>query len=77
MILLAAGHSVTNAATASGYSNVSAYITAFREAFGVTPAAYCRLRGGRRRRRICDVRPLRSGPPCPPAVDQGRSQGRH
>jgi AraC-like DNA-binding protein len=47
MILLAAGHSVTDAATASGYSNVSAYIAAFREAFGVTPAAYCRLTGGR------------------------------
>lgn len=42
MILLAAGHSVTAAATASGYSNVSAYITAFRDAFGVTPAAYSR-----------------------------------
>ena len=38
MILLTAGHSVTAAAIASGYSNVSAYIAAFRDAFGVTPA---------------------------------------
>jgi AraC-like DNA-binding protein len=42
MILLAAGHSVTATATASGYGNLSAYITAFRDAFGVTPAAYAR-----------------------------------
>jgi AraC-like DNA-binding protein len=42
MILLTAGHSVTAAAIASGYSNVSAYIAAFRDAFGVTPAGYGR-----------------------------------
>jgi len=42
MILLAAGHCVTATATASGYSNLSAYITAFRDAFGVAPAAYAR-----------------------------------
>jgi AraC-like DNA-binding protein len=40
MLLLAAGGTVTGAATASGYSNVSAFIAAFRDAFGVTPAAY-------------------------------------
>lgn len=42
MILLAAGHSVTTTAAASGYCNLSAYISAFRDAFGVTPAAYAR-----------------------------------
>jgi AraC-like DNA-binding protein len=40
MLLLAAGSTVTGAATASGYSNVSAFIAAFRDAFGVTPAVY-------------------------------------
>ncbi len=40
MLLLAAGGTVTGAATASGYGNVSAFIAAFRDAFGVTPAAY-------------------------------------
>jgi AraC-like DNA-binding protein len=40
MLLLAGGSSVTGAATASGYSNTSAFIAAFRDAFGVTPAAY-------------------------------------
>jgi AraC-like DNA-binding protein len=39
-LLLAGGGSVTGAATASGYSNTSAFIAAFRDAFGVTPAAY-------------------------------------
>jgi AraC-like DNA-binding protein len=39
-LLLAAGSTVTRAATASGYSNVSAFIAAFKDAFGVTPAAY-------------------------------------
>ncbi len=39
-LLLAEGSTVTSAATASGYSNVSAFIAAFRDAFGVTPAAY-------------------------------------
>jgi AraC-like DNA-binding protein len=40
MLLLAAGRTVTGAATASGYSNTSAFIAAFRDAFGITPAAY-------------------------------------
>ncbi|HVT67927.1 MAG TPA: AraC family transcriptional regulator [Trebonia sp.] len=40
MLLLAAGSSVTAAAAASGYGNTSAFIAAFRDAFGVTPAAY-------------------------------------
>jgi AraC-like DNA-binding protein len=39
-LLLAEGSTVTSAATASGYSNVSAFIAAFRDAFGVTPAVY-------------------------------------
>ena len=39
-LLLAEGCTVTSAATASGYSNVSAFIAAFRDAFGVTPAVY-------------------------------------
>jgi AraC-like DNA-binding protein len=39
-LLLAEGSSVTSAATGSGYSNVSAFIAAFRDAFGVTPAVY-------------------------------------
>jgi AraC-like DNA-binding protein len=40
MLLLAAESTVTEAAVASGYTNVSAFIAAFRDAFGVTPAAY-------------------------------------
>ena len=40
IILLAAGGTVTGAATASGYTNASAFIAAFRDAFGITPAAY-------------------------------------
>ena len=40
MLLLATGSTVTGAATASGYANTSAFIAAFRDAFGVTPAAY-------------------------------------
>jgi AraC-like DNA-binding protein len=40
MLLLAAGSTVTGAATTSGYSNVSAFIAAFRDAFGITPAVY-------------------------------------
>lgn len=40
MLLLAGGSSVTAAAIGSGYSNVSAFIAAFRDAFGVTPATY-------------------------------------
>jgi AraC-like DNA-binding protein len=39
-LLLAAGSTVTRAATVSGYSNTSAFIAAFRDAFGVTLAAY-------------------------------------
>jgi AraC-like DNA-binding protein len=39
-LLLAEGSTVTRAAAASGYGNVSAFIAAFRDAFGVTPAAY-------------------------------------
>jgi AraC-like DNA-binding protein len=40
LLLLAADSTVTEAATASGYGTVSAFIAAFRDAFGVTPAAY-------------------------------------
>jgi len=40
MLLLAADSTVTGTAIASGYSNVSAFIAAFRDAFGVTPTAY-------------------------------------
>ena len=39
-ILLAAGGTVTGAATASGYANAGAFIAAVRDAFGVTPAVY-------------------------------------
>lgn len=39
-LLLASGATVTAAATASGYGNTSAFIAAFRDAFGLTPAAY-------------------------------------
>lgn len=42
LIRLAAGESVTTAATACGYHNSSAYIEAFRLAFGVTPGRYAR-----------------------------------
>jgi AraC-like DNA-binding protein len=38
--LLAMGWSVTRTATACGYSNTSAFIEAFRLAFGLTPAQY-------------------------------------
>jgi AraC-like DNA-binding protein len=40
VLLLAAGSTVTGAAAASGYTNTSAFIAAFHDAFGVTPAAY-------------------------------------
>ena len=40
MLLLATGTTVTGAGTASGYTNTSAFIAAFRDAFGITPAAY-------------------------------------
>jgi AraC-like DNA-binding protein len=42
MLLLVTGSTVTGAATASGYTNTSAFIAAFQDAFGVTPAAYRR-----------------------------------
>lgn len=42
MLALAVGATVTEAADASGYGTISAYIAAFRDAFGVTPAAYRR-----------------------------------
>ena len=38
--LLATGSSVTTAATACGYSHTSAFIEAFRHAFGTTPGKY-------------------------------------
>ncbi|MBU9818460.1 helix-turn-helix transcriptional regulator [Rahnella sp. BCC 1045] len=38
--LLAAGQSVTNVALGSGYENVSAFITLFRQVFGMTPGRY-------------------------------------
>ncbi len=37
---LAAGHSVTTAALDCGYESLSAFVQAFREVFGVTPARY-------------------------------------
>jgi AraC-like DNA-binding protein len=37
---LATGSTVTGAGTASGYTNTSAFIAAFRDAFGITPATY-------------------------------------
>jgi AraC-like DNA-binding protein len=40
MLALAAGGTVTAASAASGYASTSAFIAAFRDAFGVTPAAY-------------------------------------
>lgn len=40
LMLLAAGQSVTSAATACGYANPSAFIEAFRHAFGVTPGRH-------------------------------------
>lgn len=40
MLLLAAGSTVTGAGTAGGYTNTSAFIAAFRDAFSITPAAY-------------------------------------
>jgi AraC-like DNA-binding protein len=38
--LVAAGSSITQAAAAAGYGSPSAYIAAFRKAFGTTPARY-------------------------------------
>jgi AraC-like DNA-binding protein len=40
LLVLAGDSTVTEAAIASGYTNVSAFIAAFRDAFGVTPASY-------------------------------------
>ena len=40
--LLEAGHSVTTTAIECGYDSTSAFIAAFREAFGVTPGAFVR-----------------------------------
>jgi AraC-like DNA-binding protein len=40
MLLLATGSTVTGAGTASGYTNTSAFIAAFRDAFGITPITY-------------------------------------
>lgn len=37
---LAAGHSVTGAALEAGYTSVSAFISAFRKTFGLTPGSY-------------------------------------
>jgi AraC-like DNA-binding protein len=42
MLQLAAGSTVTAAASAAGYGSISAFIAAFRDAFGVTPAAWSR-----------------------------------
>ncbi|MGW5365828.1 AraC family transcriptional regulator [Actinopolymorpha pittospori] len=42
LTLLATGQSVTTSAVTCGYRNPSAFIAAFREAFGTTPAAYQR-----------------------------------
>ncbi len=40
LVLLAAGTSVTSVATACGYSGPSAFIEAFRHAFGTTPGRF-------------------------------------
>ncbi|SHK99162.1 AraC family transcriptional regulator [Actinacidiphila paucisporea] len=42
LILLAAGTTVTTTATACGYAHTSAFIEAFRQAFGTTPGRYHR-----------------------------------
>ncbi|MDT3397459.1 helix-turn-helix transcriptional regulator [Streptomyces sp. B1866] len=49
LTLLASGASVTTAAAACGYSGPSAFIQAFRAAFGVTPGAYGRDGGDQAR----------------------------
>jgi AraC-like DNA-binding protein len=46
LTLLAGGEQVTTAALACGYRNPSAFIAAFRDAFGTTPARYGRGRPG-------------------------------
>lgn len=40
IVALTHGHTVTSAATLSGYQEPSAFIAAFRETFGTTPASY-------------------------------------
>ncbi|MFF5212983.1 AraC family transcriptional regulator [Streptosporangium sp. NPDC000396] len=45
LILLATGASVTNVATACGYAGPSAFIEAFRHAFGTTPGRFLAERG--------------------------------
>ncbi len=45
LALLAAGESVTSTATACGYANLSAFIEAFRHAFGTTPGRHRREAG--------------------------------
>ncbi|MFC3491688.1 helix-turn-helix transcriptional regulator [Glycomyces rhizosphaerae] len=42
LVLLAAGHQVTRIAGACGYASPSAFIGAFREAFGRTPGEFLR-----------------------------------
>jgi AraC-like DNA-binding protein len=42
LVLLAEGHQVTRIAGACGYASPSAFIGAFREAFGLTPGEYVR-----------------------------------
>lgn len=43
LVLLAGGSSVTSTALACGYQNPSAFIEAFRQAFGSTPGQYRKL----------------------------------
>jgi AraC-like DNA-binding protein len=66
VVRLAAGASVTDAALEVGYQSPSAFIAAFKQAFGVTPARY---RLGARRRS-----PRGSPAPDPPAPG-GRRRG--
>lgn len=47
--LLAAGHSVTQAALAAGFSNLSHFSKSFREAKGVPPSAWAQRAPGQRR----------------------------
>nr|WP_232792479.1 helix-turn-helix transcriptional regulator [Actinacidiphila yeochonensis] len=46
LTLLAAGHEVTRTAIACGYANPSAFIEAFRRAFGTTPGRYAARAAG-------------------------------
>ncbi|MDN3239518.1 AraC family transcriptional regulator [Glycomyces tritici] len=48
LVLLAEGHQVTRIAGACGYASPSAFIGAFRAAFGVTPGEYLRREPGLR-----------------------------